>query len=89
MPNALLEAMACGLPCAAANVGGVKDLVRDGENGLRVEPSNPEALAKVLKSILDDGERAGRMGAAARETVERQCAAKNVIPRYCALYSEL
>ncbi|MEI6634084.1 MAG: glycosyltransferase [Chlamydiota bacterium] len=89
MPNALLEAMACGLPCAAANVGGVKDLVRDGENGLLVEPSNPEALAEALKAILDDGERAGRMGAAARETVERQCAANRIVIRYLELYRGL
>jgi glycosyltransferase involved in cell wall biosynthesis len=53
-PNVLLEAMACELPVVATRVGGVPRYVRDGENGLLVEPGRPDALAAGLGRVLDD-----------------------------------
>lgn len=68
-PNVLLEAMAAGLPVVATNVGGVPDLIRDGETGFLCHPGNSKGMARALASlILDSGMRA-RMGTAAQRFV--------------------
>ena len=63
---AALEAMACGIPVVAADVGGLSSLVRDGETGRLVPSHDPRAFAAALEELLDDPEHASRMGAAAR-----------------------
>jgi glycosyltransferase involved in cell wall biosynthesis len=55
---ALLEAMASGLPCVATRVGGIPEVVGEKEAAELVPPENPDALAKVLTTILKDDERA-------------------------------
>jgi glycosyltransferase involved in cell wall biosynthesis len=69
-PLALLEAMACGLPCAATRIAGATDvLITDGQNG-RLFPADDEAaVADALRDILTNQDRARVMGARARETV--------------------
>jgi glycosyltransferase involved in cell wall biosynthesis len=64
---ACLEAMAHGRPVVASAVGGLKDLVVDGETGLLVPPGDPEALRAALERLLADGELRRRLGAAGRE----------------------
>jgi glycosyltransferase involved in cell wall biosynthesis len=54
MPAALIEAMASGLPCAAANVGGVPELITDGENGLLFERENSTELAQKILILIQD-----------------------------------
>lgn len=71
-PNALLEAMAAGLPVVATDVGAVRELVTDGENGLIVPPQQPEALAVALARLIGDAALRQRLGAAARAHVVRQ-----------------
>lgn len=65
-PNALLEAMAAGLPCVATNVGGVPELIEHGRTGLLVPPDDPDTLARALAGLLSVPERAVAMGDAAR-----------------------
>ena len=50
-----LEAMACGTPVIASDVGGLAQLVRDGETGFLVPDRNPEAMAERLRCVLSDG----------------------------------
>jgi glycosyltransferase involved in cell wall biosynthesis len=69
-PNVLLEAMAHARPVIATPVGGVRDLVRDGENGLLVPPGDVAALAAALRRVEGDRALASRLGAAARLTAE-------------------
>ena len=53
-PLSVLEAMAAGVPVVATRVGGVPEIVADGETGLLVEPGQPDALAAAIGSVLED-----------------------------------
>ncbi len=68
-PNALGEAMACGLPCVGfAGVNGVEDMIQDGKTGLLApKPHNATGLATRLVDLMADPEKRTRMGIAARE----------------------
>jgi glycosyltransferase involved in cell wall biosynthesis len=65
---AAVEALACGTPVIAAAVGGLIEVVRDGENGVLVPPADPGALASALGRLRDPGMRA-RLGAAGPASV--------------------
>jgi glycosyltransferase involved in cell wall biosynthesis len=64
-PNALLEAMSMGLACVAAPAGGVAELIRDGEDGMLCA-AEPERLAEALRTLMNDANLRGRLGAAAQ-----------------------
>jgi teichuronic acid biosynthesis glycosyltransferase TuaC len=71
MPNAVMEAMACGLPVITTRVGGLPDALSDTEGAILVEPHDAKGLAQAMgKLLLDQGLRQ-RMAAAAREKAER------------------
>ena len=61
-PIALLEAMAAGLPVVATNVGGIPEVVIEGENGLLVPPRSPEKLADSILRLLENPELRSQMG---------------------------
>ena len=64
-PNAIMEAMAAGLPVVATDVGGCRELVQDGVTGLLVPPRDPQALAVALTRVIQDVDfrmEAGRRG---------------------------
>lgn len=67
---AAVEALACGTPVVASAVGGLKEVVRDGETGLLVAPDDPAVLASALIRLKDDALRA-RLAAAAPASVAR------------------
>jgi len=50
----ILEAMSCGKPIVATNVGGIPDSVIEGYNGLLVQPDDPQKMASALLSIIED-----------------------------------
>jgi glycosyltransferase involved in cell wall biosynthesis len=64
--TAMLEALHLGLPFVASRVGGIPEVVRDGESALLVEPGDPAALAGALGRVLADPALAARLGAAGR-----------------------
>jgi glycosyltransferase involved in cell wall biosynthesis len=64
MPNAIIEAMATGLPVVATDVGAVVDLVSDGVNGILIPPRNIDRLARALRELLMDAPLRERMGRA-------------------------
>ena len=69
MPNALLEAMAVGVPVVSTPVGGVAEVVKDYENGMLVPAGDFEALRRVLNELFRDPRLRSRLGAKARESV--------------------
>jgi glycogen synthase len=71
MPNAVLEAMASGLPVVATRVAGNEELVTEGETGALVPAESVEALRESLRLLLVESARRERMGHAARRRVER------------------
>lgn len=70
MPNAVLEAMAAGVPVVATDVGGVPEVVEQERTGLLVPPGNAGALAAALVRLAEDANLRSRMSACARGVVE-------------------
>ena len=62
LPRVIIEAMAVGLPIIATDVGSVKELVKDGENGFLVQPMDIDALMKTIQNLTGNRERAKKMG---------------------------
>jgi glycosyltransferase involved in cell wall biosynthesis len=65
-----IEAGASGIPSVAGDSGGVRSAVRDGETGLVVSPTEPDAIADAIRSLLLNPDRRKQMGRAARHAVE-------------------
>jgi glycosyltransferase involved in cell wall biosynthesis len=89
MSNALLEAMAAGLPVVATAVGGSPEVVIDGVTGLLVPPRDPEALTQAIARLLHDPGLRGQMGEAGRERVLRDYSIERMVERTQALYRSL
>lgn len=78
VPVVLMEAMAMEIPCVATHVNGVPELIRGGVDSLLVPPSDDEALARALASLMDDAALRRRLGEAGRRrVVERYDLARN------------
>jgi glycosyltransferase involved in cell wall biosynthesis len=71
-PMSVLEAMATGLPVVASAVGGVPELVRDGETGVLVPPRDSAALAGAIRRLVADPALRDQLGEAGRRRVERE-----------------
>ncbi|HXH07673.1 MAG TPA: glycosyltransferase [Vicinamibacterales bacterium] len=84
-PNAVIEAMAAGLPVVASAAGGIVELVEDGRTGRLVPPGDAGALAAALCELMADPARAAAMGRAARALV----AARHPMARMVAAFEEL
>lgn len=67
--NAVLEAMACGLPVVSTDCGGMREVIRNGENGFIVPMRDPESMASAIERLMDSREMCATMGAAARATI--------------------
>jgi glycosyltransferase involved in cell wall biosynthesis len=80
------EAMAHGRPVVASAVGGLLDLVVDGETGLLVPPRDPLALRRALERLLGDAELRRRLGAAARERIRARFSWDAVLDATIDLY---
>jgi glycosyltransferase involved in cell wall biosynthesis len=89
MPNALLEAMACGLPCVATRVSGSEDIIQHGINGLLVEPQDYENMAKALLTLLCDPVLAKKYGHAARIRIEQHYSFQRIMDMYVELYQRI
>jgi L-malate glycosyltransferase len=87
--NALIEAMACGLPCIATRVGGNGEAVDDGKNGYLVDSEDADSMAGCILQLLRDSTLAQRLGQAARKTVEFRFSVQAMMDRLMSIYDEL
>ncbi|MBC7249093.1 MAG: glycosyltransferase family 4 protein [Anaerolineae bacterium] len=87
--NALLEAMAAGLPCVATDNAGNMQVLTHGEDGLMVPVGDEMALAKALVELGADEALRARLGRQARRTVERRFHIKRVAEQYLDLYHQI
>ncbi|MEM2125341.1 MAG: glycosyltransferase family 4 protein [Candidatus Methanosuratincola sp.] len=87
--NALLEAMACGLPVAVSDIPGNLDVVEHEQNGLIFHVEEPDSLAQVLVPLLEGQKLRESLGKAARKTVEKEFSLSVVADRYISVYQEL
>lgn len=71
IPVVLMEAMSCGLPVVASRLSGIPELVDDQASGLLVPPGDAPALADAIDRLQGDADLRARLGAAARERIER------------------
>jgi glycosyltransferase involved in cell wall biosynthesis len=89
MPLVLLEAMALGCPVVATRAGGIPELITHGENGLLHEKNDYQELARGVLSLLDDGERAARIGRRGQEHVRANFNREKTINATRNLYARL
>jgi glycosyltransferase involved in cell wall biosynthesis len=90
LPNALLEAMACGAACVATRLPGVTDtLIADQEGGLLVPARDPTALEAALAQLIAEPDRARAMGACARQRIERDFSLAHTARQYLAAYQDM
>jgi alpha-maltose-1-phosphate synthase len=84
-----LEAMGCGTAVVGSRVGGVPEVVADGETGLLVPPGDPAALAEAINVLLADEHRAAQMGRLGRARAETEFGWASIAAQTVALYAEL
>ena len=84
--NAVLEAMACGLPVVTTNCGGMREAVSDGVEGFVVPTRDPEAMAEALHRLATDRALARAMGRAGRERVCREFQIEDQVKQFAELY---
>ena len=84
-----LEAMACGTAVVGSRVGGIPEVVADGETGLLVPPGDPVALGAALSGLARDPDRAAEMGRRGRERAIAEFSWTAIAAQTAQLYSEL
>ncbi len=86
LPMSILEAMAAGLPVIATNVGGIPEIIKDGQNGILVPTQDPNSLANAICRVLDDSEFAANLAHKARTTIEQNYSLEAITKVYTKIY---
>ena len=88
VPQALMQAMACGLPVVTTPVGSIEEIVRDGVTGVLVPPEDPGSLAAALAGLLDDAVRRDELGRAARSAALERFGDARMVDRMITVFRE-
>jgi len=87
MPSVILEAMGCGLPVIASDVGGNNEIVHDGENGYLIKGDDVDLLAQRMAQLINDTQLRSRMGKKSRQLAMRYDW-NNIMEEYNRLYEK-
>jgi colanic acid/amylovoran biosynthesis glycosyltransferase len=88
IPNALMEAMASGVPVISTRVSGIPELVQEGETGLLADPDDADGLREAIERTLDEPESAYARAVAARRLIEREFEIHPIAGRLVALFRD-
>lgn len=88
-PNSVLEAMACGTPCVAFNVGGIPDLIIHKKNGYLAKPFEEDDLARGIKFVIDNEQINEKLAKCARRYVVEKCDIRIIAEQYKQLYEKI
>ena len=89
MPNAVLEAMACGKAVIATPVGGIKDVIEDEKNGIIVNVNDANIFEEKILELLDDSEKRKLLGTNARELIVSKFTLENELEANLNIYRKL
>jgi glycosyltransferase involved in cell wall biosynthesis len=89
LSNAILEAMAAGLPVLATDVGGNRELVRPGENGYLLGTRDPGKIADIVVQVLQNQALASKLGACGRRRAEAEFSLGQLASRSTDIYERL
>jgi glycosyltransferase involved in cell wall biosynthesis len=89
LPNTMLEAMACGTPVVAFDVGGIPEVVRNGENGCVVPRGDVQKMGQCIMSLVFDGKRRQHLGDNAASLMAREFHLGIQAGRYLDLFKDL
>jgi glycosyltransferase involved in cell wall biosynthesis len=89
LPNTIIEALACGIPCVAFKIGGIPDAIDHQQNGYLAQPFDVEDLAKGISWVLADEDYYQKLRCQAREKAENCFSLEKQANRYLTLYSEI
>jgi spore coat protein SA len=90
MPMVLLEASACGLPLVATRLGGIPEVVQEGQNGLLLDrPQDPEELAEKIITLIENPDFSRRLGRQAWERAQEHFSWPHIAQQQEALYDEV
>ena len=84
-----IEAIASGLPVIASGVGGIPEVIEDGETGLLVQPGDAQSLAEQMESLGDQPERVRKLGEAGRRRVLERFSMDRMVEETFQVYTEL
>ena len=88
-PNALIEAMSCGIPCGATRVGSVAEVFDNGRYGLLVEPGDINGMAEALLTLVDNTDLQNELSFAGRQRVCDNYSMERMLASYAELYEQL
>lgn len=89
IPQSIMGGMAAGLPIVASDVGGVSEVIRDGQTGVLVAENDEEGFAAAVIRLLENPEQARRMGEAARQAIESELSTEMAVRRVERMYREM
>jgi glycosyltransferase involved in cell wall biosynthesis len=89
LANTVMEAIACGIPCVAFNIGGMPDMIEHQKNGYLAQPYKIEDLAQGIAWVLENEERHQKLSHRSREKVEQEFTLELQAHRYFSLFKEV